>query len=171
MEILTSILEGALVHKDSLGNGAVIRPGELQRMTAGTGIRHSEVNPSATAPVRLLQIWIIPMRARMSPGYEQTSFPAEEYRGRLRLIADPEARDGAVAIHKDASLYVATLEPGRRLAHEIGRGRGPWLQVTRGIAALNGTEMREGDGAAIEAESVLDIEAESETEVLLFDLG
>ena len=171
MEILTYVLEGALEHKDSLGNGAVIRPGELQRMSAGTGIVHSEFNPSRTEPVHFLQIWIIPDRIGLKPGYEQKAFPAEERRGRLRLVAAPDGSEGALTLHQDARLSVASLAAGERIAHAAAAGRGLWLQLARGIVALNGTEMREGDGAAITGESGIEIEAETDAELLLFDLA
>ncbi|HYM02845.1 MAG TPA: pirin family protein [Stellaceae bacterium] len=171
MDILTYVLEGALEHKDSLGNGAVIRPGEVQRMSAGTGIVHSEFNPSKTDPVRFLQIWIMPDQIGLPPSYEQKAFPLGERRGRLRLVAAPDGADGAVTLHQDVRLYVANLDAGERVTHAIGRGRGVWLQIARGIAALNDTEMREGDGAAIENEPSLAIAGETDAEILLFDLG
>jgi len=171
MDILTYVLAGALEHKDSLGNGAVIRPGEVQRMSAGTGIMHSEFNASTVEPVHFLQIWIIPDRVGLPPSYEQKVFPIEERRGRLRRVAAPDGRDGAVTVHQDAHLFVANLESGERIGHEIDRGRGVWLQLARGIIALNGTEMREGDGAAIEGEPSVAIEADTDAELLLFDLG
>jgi len=171
MDILTYVLAGALEHKDSLGNGAVIRPGEVQRMSAGTGIMHSEFNASTVEPVHFLQIWIIPDRVGLPPSYEQKVFPIEERRGRLRRVAAPDGRDGAVTVHQDAHLFVANLESGESIAHEIDRGRGVWLQLARGIIALNGTEMREGDGAAIEGEPSVAIEADTDAELLLFDLG
>ena len=171
MEILTYVLAGALEHKDSLGNGTVIRPGDVQRMSAGTGIVHSEFNPSKTEPVHFLQIWIIPDQLGLPPSYQQKAFQIEERRGRLRLVAAPDGRDGAVTIYQDMRLFVATLGSGERVAHEAGPGRGLWLQVARGIVALNDTEMREGDGAAIEGERSIAIEAETDAEILLFDLG
>jgi redox-sensitive bicupin YhaK (pirin superfamily) len=171
MDILTYVLGGALEHKDSLGNGAVIRPGEVQRMSAGTGIVHSEFNPSKTEPVHFLQIWIVPAQVGLPPGYEQKAFPLKERQGRLRLVAAPDGRDGAVLLHQDACLFVANLRSGERVAYDGKKGRGLWLQVARGIVTLNGTEMREGDGAAIEDEETIVTEAETEAEVLLFDLG
>ena len=171
MDIISYVLTGELEHKDSLGNGAVIRPGDVQRMSAGTGILHSEYNPSKSEPVHFLQIWIIPDRDGLPPSYEQTTIPREERRGRLRLAAAPRGEDRAVTIHQDARLFVADLEPGERVMHAIEPGRGVWVQVARGIAALNGTEMREGDGAAVEEERAVTIEAETAVEVLLFDLA
>ncbi|HXP30046.1 MAG TPA: pirin family protein, partial [Stellaceae bacterium] len=171
MDILTYVLAGTLEHKDSLGNGTVIRPGEVQRMSAGTGIVHSEFNPSKTEPVHFLQIWIIPDQLGLPPSYQQKAFPIEGRRGRLRLVAAPDGQDGAVTIHQNARLFVATLGSGERIAHEAGPRRGLWLQVARGIVALNDTEMREGDGAAIEGEGSIAVAAETDAEILLFDLG
>jgi quercetin 2,3-dioxygenase len=171
MDILTYVLSGALEHKDSLGNGAVIRPGEVQRMSAGTGITHSEFNPSPTEPVHFLQIWIIPARAGLPPSYEQKAFPLDERRGQLRLVAAPDGPDGAVTLHENARLFVANLASGEHVAHDIAESRGVWLQVARGIIALNDTEMREGDGASIESESRIEIQADTDAELLLFDLA
>jgi quercetin 2,3-dioxygenase len=171
MEIISYILKGALEHKDSLGNGTVIRPGEVQRMSAGTGIVHSEFNPSKTEPVHFLQIWIVPDHTGLSPGYEQKAFPIEERRGRMRLVAAPDGRDGAVTLHQDTRLFIANLGPGERADYECERDHGIWLQLARGIIALNGTEMREGDGAAVEDEPAIEIEAETDAELLVFDLA
>jgi redox-sensitive bicupin YhaK (pirin superfamily) len=171
MDILTYVLSGTVEHKDSLGNGAMVRPGDVQRMSAGTGIEHSEFNPSPDEPVHLLQIWIIPDTDDLPPSYEQKAFPLEQRRGKLRLVAAPNGQDGAVALHEDARLFVANLESGERVAHDIAPGRGVWLQVARGIIALNDTEMREGDGAAIEGEPRITIEADTDAEILLFDLA
>jgi len=171
MEIISYVLEGALEHKDSLGNGTVIRRGDVQRMSAGTGILHSEFNPSKTEPVHFLQIWVIPDQVGLPPSYEQKAFPIEERRGQLRLAAAPAGRDGAVTVHQDARLFVANLEADERVVHKIERGRGVWLQLARGIVTVNGTEMREGDGAAVEDEPAIAIEADTDAEFLLFDLG
>jgi quercetin 2,3-dioxygenase len=171
MDIISYVLEGELEHKDSLGNGAIIRPGEVQRMSAGTGIQHSEFNPSAANPLHFLQIWIIPDRRGLAPGYEQKAFPQAERQGQLRLVAAPGGTDGAVTLHQDARLYVANLAPGEQVRHALAPGRGAWLQVARGIVGLNGTEMREGDGAAAENEEALTVEGDTDAEVLLFDLG
>ncbi len=171
MDIITYVLAGALEHKDSLGNGTVIRPGEVQRMSAGTGIVHSEFNSSKTEPVHFLQIWIVPNRRGLAPSYEQKPFPIAERRGRLRLVADPDGRDNSVTVHQDARLFVANLTAGERVAHDVGRGRGIWLQVARGIVALNGTEMREGDGAAVANEPAIAVEADTDAEILLFDMA
>lgn len=171
MEILSYVLEGELGHKDSLGNGATIRPGEVQRMSAGTGISHSEYNASKTDGVHFLQIWIVPERAGLPPGYEQKAFPVEERRGKLRLVADRNGADGAVTVHQDARLFVTNLAPGEQVGHALAARRGAWVQVARGVIGLNGTEMRQGDGAAVEDEESITIAAETDAEVLLFDLG
>jgi hypothetical protein len=171
MDILSYVLEGSLQHKDSIGNGTVIRPGEIQRMSAGTGIEHSEFNPSQEEPVHFLQIWIIPEKRGIAPSYEQKPVPLEERSGKLRLVAAPHPPEGAVVLHEDARVYVANLSAGERVAHDIAPGRGVWVQVARGIIGLNGTELREGDGAALEDEKRAEIEAETEAEILLFDLA
>lgn len=171
MDIISYVLEGTLEHKDSLGNGTSIRPGDVQRMSAGTGITHSEFNASKTEPVHFLQIWIIPDKKNLTPSYEQRNFPIDERRGRLRLVAAPAGNGDAVALHQDARLFVANLQSGEKVEHAVDRGRGIWLQVARGIVALNGTEMREGDGAAAENEAAIEVLADTDAEVLLFDLG
>ncbi|MDE2050318.1 MAG: pirin family protein [Gammaproteobacteria bacterium] len=171
MDIISYVLEGTLEHKDSLGNGTKIRPGDVQRMSAGTGITHSEFNASRTEPVHFLQIWIIPDRKNLTPSYEQRNFPIDERRGRLRLVAAPAGDGDTVTLHQDARLFVANLQSGEKVEHAVDRGRGIWLQVARGIVALNGTEMREGDGAAAENEAAIGILADTDAEVLLFDLG
>jgi redox-sensitive bicupin YhaK (pirin superfamily) len=171
MEILSYVLEGALEHKDSLGTGSVIRAGDVQRMSAGTGVRHSEYNASKTEPVHFLQIWILPERAGAPPSYEQKSFPVGDRRNALILAAAPGGAEGVVALHQDARLHLARLDAGRSVAHGLAAGRGAWLQVARGLVALNGTEMREGDGAAVSDEPRLAIEALTDAEVLLFDLA
>ena len=170
MEIVSYVLEGALAHKDSIGNGAVIRPGEVQRMSAGTGILHSEFNPSTDAPVHFLQIWIEPERAGLAPSYEQKAFDAAERRGRLRLVASRDGRGGSVTIHRDVDLYAALIAPGDRLTHALGEGRGAWLQLTAGAASVNGTPLGTGDGAALGGEPALVIEGNATGEILLFDL-
>ncbi len=173
MEIVTYVLAGALEHKDSMGNGSTIRPGDVQRMSAGTGVRHSEFNHSASEPVHLLQIWILPNAQGLTPGYEQKRFGDEEQNGRLRLIAAPEGRDGAVTLHQDASLYAARIAHGTRVRHEFQPGRHGWLQVARGAVAVNGVDLRAGDGAAISGERAIEITGQDgdESEVLLFDLA
>jgi hypothetical protein len=171
MEIITYVLDGALEHKDSLGTGSVIRPGDGQRMSAGRGIRHSEMNPSTKDPVHLLQIWITPDQSGYDPSYEQKAFPEAEKRGKLRLIASPDGKDGSVTIHQDARLYVSLLSPGQTVVHELGKGRYAWLQVAKGAVELNGKKLSQGDGAAIENESALKIKGVEDSEILLFDLA
>ena len=171
MEIITYILEGALEHQDSLGTGSVIRPGDGQRMSAGKGIRHSEKNPSQTNPAHLLQIWILPERPGLEPSYEQKTFPAEEKRGKLRLIAAPSGEVGSVSIHQDAKLYVSLLEPGQEVSHQLGKGRHAWLQVAKGAVELNGNSLTQGDGAAISNEQELTVKGRESAEILLFDLA
>jgi quercetin 2,3-dioxygenase len=171
MEIITYILEGKLEHKDSLGTGSVILPGDGQRMTAGSGIRHSEFNPSTTEAAHLLQIWITPEKGGLQPSYEQKSFPEEEKRGKLRLIASRDAQNGSVKINQDAELYVSLLKPGEEVTHEFDPGRHGWLQVARGAVELNGKKLEQGDGAAISDEKKLSIKGRENAEVLLFDLA
>lgn len=171
MEIVTYVLSGALAHRDSLGTGSTIRPGELQRMTAGTGIRHSEFNPSAAEPVHLYQIWLEPEREGLEPSYEQRAFPEEERLNRLRLVASPDGQDGSLVIRQDARLYLATLDGGREVRHELTPGRHAWLQVLRGGVGLDGLALSAGDGAAVGDEPGLAIRADGRSEVLLFDLA
>ena len=170
MEIITYILEGALEHKDSLGTGSVIRPGDVQRMSAGTGVRHSEFNHSATEPVHLLQIWIEPSMRGIAPEYEQTTYPLEQRRNRLCLVASPDGADASVTMHQDARLYATVLDPGKSVAHSLGGGRHAWAQVARGAVELNGVKLGQGDGVAISDEAALTIVATTPAEVLLFDL-
>lgn len=171
MEILTCILSGALEHRDSMGNTSVIRPHEWQRMSAGTGVRHSEANASETDPVHLLQIWILPESEGLKPGYEQKLFAPEEKQGRLRLVASRDAREGSLTIHQDVSLYDGILSAGESIEHKFETGRNGWLQVVRGSLDVNGQKLNAGDGAAISAEDSLRITAADESEVLLFDLA
>jgi redox-sensitive bicupin YhaK (pirin superfamily) len=171
MEILTWVLEGALEHKDSMGNGSVIRPGDIQRMSAGTGVTHSEFNPSREAPVHLLQIWLLPRERGLAPGYEEKRFPPEARRGRLCLIAGRDGRDGAVTIHQDADLWTALLQPGESVRHTLASGRYAWLQVARGAVSLNGSTLGAGDGATVSDEAALEIAGAARAEVLLFDLA
>jgi len=171
MEIITYVLEGKLEHKDSLGTGAVILPGDGQRMTAGSGIRHSEFNPSTTEKVHLLQIWIIPEKEGLKPSYEQKSFPEAEKQGKLRLIASRSASDGSVKINQDAQLYVSLLKPGEEVTHDFAEKRHGWLQVARGAVELNGKTLGQGDGATISDEKQINIKGEEDAEVLLFDLA
>lgn len=168
MEIISYVLEGELAHKDSLGTGAVVRPGEVQRMTAGSGVRHSEFNASESNPLHFLQIWILPERENLDPGYEQKAFPVEERTGTLKLVASPDGGHGSVKIHQDVRLYSAVLN-GTWLSHELPPGRYGWLQVARGHATVNGQALSAGDGAAISDERSLEISGEGE--ILLFDLN
>jgi redox-sensitive bicupin YhaK (pirin superfamily) len=170
MEIITYVLEGALAHKDSTGTSSVIRVGDVQRMSAGTGISHSEYNASQTEPVHFLQIWILPNKAGLQPGYEQRSFDFQKNSGRWILVAAPDARDGAVALHQNAELRVAALSEHQQLDYSVQPGRRAWLQVARGKVRLNGTSLEAGDGAAIEHEHLLDLAVLERSEILLFDL-
>ena len=171
MEIVTYVLEGALRHEDSLGTGSVIRPGDVQRMSAGTGVSHSEFNHSATELVHLLQIWILPEREGLEPSYEQKHFPAEERRGVLRLVASRDARGSSIRIHQDVDLYASLLREGDSLGHELRPGRHAWLQVARGHCTLNGLPLEAGDGAALSGEPALRLAGTTDAEVLLFDLA
>jgi redox-sensitive bicupin YhaK (pirin superfamily) len=171
MEIITYVLDGALEHRDSLGTGSVIRPGEVQRMTAGTGIFHSEYNPSREKPVHLLQIWILPERKGLTPDYEQRAFAEDELRGRLRLVAARDGRDGAVSLHQDVDLFAARLGAGEAVEHRLRPGRSAWVQVARGAVTLNGQPLEAGDGAAVRDEAVLRLAGREPAEVLLFDLA
>jgi quercetin 2,3-dioxygenase len=168
MEILTWILAGALEHRDTTGGSGVIRPGELQHMTAGRGVRHSEFNPSLKDPTHLLQIWILPERQGLDPSYEQLAFPDADLRGRLNLVAGPQA---PVQIHQDANLWIARLDKGAEAKHSLRTGRYGWVQVARGEVQLNGSKLKAGDGAAISEETDIRVEAGQPSEVLLFDLA
>jgi redox-sensitive bicupin YhaK (pirin superfamily) len=171
MEILSYVLEGALEHQDSTGSSGVLRPGEVQRMSAGTGVIHSEYNASTTDRVHFLQIWILPDRKGRAPEYEQKAFPAEERRGRWRPLATPDGREGSLRIHQDVALYGALLEPGQELAASLPPTRHAWLQVVRGNVTLNGVPLEKGDGAAVSDERSLAIQAVEPAELLLFDLA
>jgi redox-sensitive bicupin YhaK (pirin superfamily) len=171
MEIVSIVMEGALAHKDSTGGDGVLRRGEVQRMSAGTGVVHSEFNGSQDEPVHFFQIWLLPERAGIKPGYEQKLFPDDEKRGKLRLVVAPGGESGAVNIHQDARLYSSILAAGERVSHTIGEGRGAWIQVARGKVTVNGVALERGDGAAIENESALEIVADDAAEFLLFDLA
>lgn len=171
MEIITYVLSGALEHGDSLGTGSTIRPGELQRMTAGTGITHSEFNPSASEPVHLYQIWLMPEREGLEPSYEQRAFPEEERRNQFRLVASPDGRDGSLAIRQDAQLYLASIDEGQGTALALANGRHAWLQVLRGAIEFGGRSLSEGDGAAVSDETEITVRAETPAEVLVFDLA
>jgi redox-sensitive bicupin YhaK (pirin superfamily) len=170
MEIVTYVLEGALAHKDSLGNGSVLRPGEFQRMTAGTGIEHSEFNPSETERVHLYQIWLFPERRGLTPSYDQRAFPDEERDGKLRVVASPDGRDGSLTIHQNAEVYLATLDAGKQVEHRLTPGRHAWIQVLRGRIQLNGIDLSASDGAAVSEEIALGLRAVQGSELMLFDL-
>ncbi|MEC4818120.1 MAG: pirin family protein [Scytonema sp. PMC 1069.18] len=171
MEILTYVLEGAVEHKDSLGTGSVIRPGEAQIMSAGTGIMHSEYNPSQTEPAHFLQIWILPNKQGLQPRYEQKAFPIEERTGKLRLIGAKDGRDGAITIYQDVDLYTSILEAGDTINYHVQPNRYAWLQIAQGVATLNGEELRAGDGVQISGEEKLEITTNVGAEILLFDLA
>lgn len=171
MEIVTYVLSGALAHKDSLGNGSTIRPGEVQRMSAGTGIRHSEMNPSPSEPVHLLQIWILPERPGLTPGYEQVTLAADSTANRFGLIASRDGRDGSVTIHQDAEIHAARLAAGTTLTRSVDEGRRVWIQIAAGSVAINGTSLNQGDAVSAVRETTLSITAVSDAEVLLFDLA
>jgi quercetin 2,3-dioxygenase len=171
MEILTYILEGEVAHKDTLGTGSVIRPGDVQIMSAGTGIQHSEFNNSDTEPVHLLQIWMLPDRQNITPRYDQRNFPLAEKQGKLRLVASKDGREGSVLIHQDIDLYVSVLSSGERITFEMESDRFAWIQVARGIVTLNGESLREGDGVQINSPERLELTTEASAEILLFDLA
>jgi len=171
MEIITLVLNGALEHKDSLGNGSVIRPGDVQRMTAGAGMRHCEFNHSQVEPVHFLQIWVLPERKGLEPGYEQKSFPSNETHATWRMVVAPGGKNGALTIHQDASLAVATLVRGEQAAYSLKPGRYAWMQVTTGGVTLNGNHLQAGDGAAVSSEAKLTVKAMEPSELLLFDLA
>jgi redox-sensitive bicupin YhaK (pirin superfamily) len=154
-----------------MGHGEVIRPGDLQHMTAGTGILHSEFNPSKTEPVHLLQIWIMPEQRGLTPGYSQTHFPAEQRRNRLQLLASHDGRDGSIRVRQDVSMYAATLDAQQRVSHDLAPGRHAWLQVIRGRVDVNGRSLDAGDGASLSDERVINIVAHDDAEFLLFDLA
>jgi len=170
MEIVTYVYDGVLEHEDSMGNGSRIRPGEVQLMSAGTGVTHSEFNGSRTEPVSLLQMWILPRDAGTEPRYEQRAFPVEERRGRLRLVVSPDGEDGALTIGQDARLFVGSLGSGDRTEHVLPSGRKAWIHVAEGRVRLNDSELAPGDGAAIEQESALVLECIDDAEVVLWDL-
>jgi redox-sensitive bicupin YhaK (pirin superfamily) len=170
MEIVTYILQGALEHRDSMGTGSIIRRGDAQRMSAGTGVTHSETNPSRDEPVHLLQIWIFPREQDLQPEYEEKKFSDDEKRNRLRLIVSPDGRDGSVKIHQDAKIFASLLDERQEVVHSLEDGRSAWLQVAAGSVSLNDVALKQGDGAAVSQESNLRITAQEPAEVLLFDL-
>jgi hypothetical protein len=171
MEILSYVLTGELAHKDSLGTGSTVGVGEIQKMSAGTGIVHSEFNPSPVEPLRFLQVWIVPGRTGLAPSYEQRVFGSDDKRGRLKLIGSRDGRDASIVIHQDVAIYASILGPGAEVEHRPAAGRGVWLQVAQGAVEVNGQRLDEGDGAAIVDEGVLTIRGVSESEFLLFDLA
>jgi quercetin 2,3-dioxygenase len=171
MEIISYVLNGALEHKDSTGTAAVIKPGEVQRMSAGTGVRHSEYNASKKDAVHFLQIWIIPEKEGIAPGYEQRAFSDAEKRGKLRLVASRDGREGSVTVHQDVDLYASLLSEGDKVAFDLKPGRNAWIQVARGQVKVNGELLKEGDGASFTAETKIALEGETDAELLLFDLA
>jgi redox-sensitive bicupin YhaK (pirin superfamily) len=171
MEIISYVVEGQLAHQDSTGVSSVIRPGDVQRMSAGTGVRHSEFNPSDTQPTHFLQIWMQPERDGLPPSYEQRTFPVADRRGTLRLVASRDGQDGSVTVHQDVRLYVGTLVVGEELTYRLGDNRHAWVQVIRGAVMLNGTPLTAGDGATVSQETDLQIRATDAAELLLFDLA
>ena len=171
MEIISYVLDGALEHRDSLGTGSIIRPGDVQRMTAGTGVRHSEYNASSTDPVHFLQIWIIPEKNGLEPSYEQKAFSDDEKRGQLRLVGSRDGRDGSVMIHQDVDLYASLLGANDSVSYELGEDRNGWVQVARGSVRLDDNELSAGDGVALEGARTLAFEGVGDAEILLFDMG
>jgi redox-sensitive bicupin YhaK (pirin superfamily) len=171
MEIITYVLEGGLAHKDSMGNGSIIKPGEVQRMTAGTGVAHSEANPSTDEPVHLLQIWIMPNAHGLEPGYQQKMFADELKQGKLCLIASADGRDGSVTINQDADVYSTKLDPQQRVTHRLGETRKAWVQVARGSVTVNSVDLKQGDGAAISDETRIEVKGREPSEVLLLDMA
>jgi hypothetical protein len=171
MEIISYVIEGALSHRDSMGTGSVIRPGDVQRMSAGTGVTHSEQNASKSELVHFLQIWLIPSNRGIKPGYEQKTFSPDEKKGRLRLVASPDARDGSITIHTDASLYAGVFEEGQTAELPLARGRHAWVHVVRGNIRVNGRDLKAGDGAALSEEGAVRVEGVNQGEILVFDLA
>ncbi len=171
MEIVSYVLEGALEHQDSMGSGSVLRPGDVQRISAGTGITHSEFNHSQDDALRFLQIWILPSTKGTEPSYQEKHFSEDDKRGRLRLIVSPEGRDGSLEIHQDVAIYASVLGSGDSVDFDLQPGRYAWVQVARGALQLNGTELKQGDGAAVSDETRLTIEGTEDSEFLLFDLA
>lgn len=170
MEIVTYVLQGALEHRDSMGNGEVLRPGEFQRMSAGTGITHSEFNPSAIEPTHLYQIWLLPERKGIEPSYEQKKFDLGERTNRLRLVASPNGEDGSLTIHTQAKIYLSTVQPEQSVQLALGEGKHVWLQVLSGTGEVHGHALAAGDGLAISDEGLMEYRATSESEILVFEL-
>jgi redox-sensitive bicupin YhaK (pirin superfamily) len=171
MEIVTYVLEGQLEHQDSMGNGSILRAGEFQRMSAGTGVEHSEFNPSATEPVHLYQIWLFPGERGLEPSYEERKFDESEKQDRLRLVASPDGRDDSLTIHQDARIYLGSLSPAKEVSHTLEPGRHAWLQVLRGKVQVGDQQLSAGDGAAVSDEANLKLAAVDAAEVMLFDLN
>jgi len=171
MEIISLVLSGSLAHKDSMGNGSVLTAGDVQRMTAGSGVRHSEMNPSLEDPVHFLQIWIQPEEKGLEPGYQEANFSDGDEQGGLRLIASGRPTNGELKIHQDVDLYASVLDAGARAELKLRSGRHAWIQVIRGEVSVNGKELHAGDGAAVSEENSLELSARSETEFLIFDLA
>ncbi len=171
MEILSYVLEGALEHKDSMGTGSVIKPGDVQRMSAGTGVSHSEKNASTSEPVHFLQIWIVPEARNIAPGYEQKAFSDEDKRGKLRLVASRDGREGSITVHQDVSVYAGLLDEGERASFVVNAGRGAWVHVASGAIELAGTRLVSGDAVAIEDEGTYVLAGKERGEVLVFDLA
>ena len=171
MEIISYVLSGGLQHKDSMGTGSVIRPGDVQRMSAGTGVTHSEFNASPTETVHFLQIWILPNSRGIAPSYEQKHFSEQDRQGRFKLVASPDAREGSVAVHQDASLFASLLAPGERVTHDLAKGRYAWLHVARGTVEVAGVSLSAGDAGAFEQGGEIALVAREPSEVLLFDLA
>jgi redox-sensitive bicupin YhaK (pirin superfamily) len=171
MEIISYVLEGALEHRDSMGTGSVIRPGDVQRMSAGTGVRHSEYNASKTEPVHFLQIWILPNVHGVPPSYEQKTFREDDKRGQKRLVASSDGREGSVTVHADANVFATILGNGERIEHLLGRGRGAWVHVAQGAATIDGETLEAGDAASTEEAGALVIQGLGSAEVLIFDLA
>jgi redox-sensitive bicupin YhaK (pirin superfamily) len=171
MEIISYVVSGALQHQDSMGNGSVIRPGDVQRMTAGTGVRHSEFNASSDEDVHFLQIWIIPEEAGLTPGYEEKTFSAADKHNQLRLVGSRDGREGSITIHQDVDLYVGVLDAGIEVSHSFADGRRAWLQVVRGAVSADGMELAAGDGLPLSEPGRLVLSATADAEVLLFDMG
>ncbi len=171
MEIVSYVVSGALQHKDSMGTGSVIRRGDVQRMTAGTGVLHSEFNPSKDEAVRFLQIWIVPMQRGLLPDYEQKTFASEQKRGKLRLVVSPDGRDGSLTVHQDVSMYASELGSGERVGLDLAEGRSAWVQLVSGRALASGVALEEGDGAAVRGEKRIEIVAEKDAELIAFELA
>lgn len=170
MEIITTMLDGRLAHRDSLGSGSTLSPGEVQVMSAGTGISHSELNASRSETAHLMQIWILPERKGITPHYEQKAFPENERRGRFQPVASPDGREGSLKIHQDVTLLMGSFEEGKGAVYPLAPDRHAWLQVARGAVSVNGVPLKEGDGAALSRESAVEVKAAEDSEVLLFDL-